>query len=194
VTADLPKLRPQITTARLLLRPFALSDEAALFAAINASSEALLRWMIWFHDGYQISETRDFIQRGLDQWQRGEEFPLGIFDRQTGALLGGTGINTLDRLNRRANLGYWVRSDVARRGIATEAARALAPAVLEDLPLERLEIVAAVTNVASQRVAEKAGAVRESIARQRVWLRTHAADAVIYSITRADYGLPPTLA
>ncbi len=41
MTADLPKLRPQIITDRLLLRPFALSDEAPLFQAISASSELL---------------------------------------------------------------------------------------------------------------------------------------------------------
>ena len=80
-----------------------------------------------------------------------------------------------------ANLGYWVGTRHTGKGYATRAARLLSDFGLNDLKLQRVEIVAAVTNHASQRVAEKAGAVREGILRNRIVLHGQPHDAVMYS-------------
>ncbi|MGL5096173.1 MAG: GNAT family N-acetyltransferase, partial [Planctomycetia bacterium] len=50
--------------------------------------------------------------------------------------------------------------------------------------LVRLEIVAAVDNHASRRVAEKAGAVFEGIARRRLLVHGASHDAAVYSLVR----------
>jgi RimJ/RimL family protein N-acetyltransferase len=85
-----------------------------------------------------------------------------------------------------ANLGYWVRTSAAGRGVATNATRAAARFGFEQLGLRRIEIVAAVDNIPSQRVAEKAGAVREGILRQRLLIRGKSMDAVLFSLVRED--------
>ena len=87
-----------------------------------------------------------------------------------------------------ANLGYWVRASCERRGIASDAARTLARAGLLQGGLVRVEIIAEVTNLGSQRVAEKAGATREGVLRSRIFLRGEARDAVGFSLVRADFG------
>ena len=48
-----------------------------------------------------------------------------MIDEARGSLLGGCGLNGVNRINRFANLGYWVRSTETGRGIATAATRAL---------------------------------------------------------------------
>jgi RimJ/RimL family protein N-acetyltransferase len=50
--------------------------------------------------------------------------------------------------------------------------------------LERLEIVVAVGNGRSERVAEKAGASREGTMRSRLYIHDRPHDAVMYSIVR----------
>ena len=85
-----------------------------------------------------------------------------------------------------ANLGYWVRTSAARRGVATNATRAVARYGFEELGLQRIEIVAAVRNLPSQRVAEKAGAVREGVLRKRLLIRGEAHDAVLFSLVAED--------
>jgi len=50
--------------------------------------------------------------------------------------------------------------------------------------LIRLEILIAVGNIASQRVAEKAGAVREGTLRKRLLLHDEPHDAVMFSLIR----------
>jgi len=96
--------------------------------------------------------------------------------------LGGCGLNYLDRFNRRANLGYWVRASETGRGVATRAVRLLIDWAARETDLDRLEIVVALDNNASLRVAEKAGAVREGVLRHRLWIHGVAHDAAVFSI------------
>jgi RimJ/RimL family protein N-acetyltransferase len=49
--------------------------------------------------------------------------------------------------------------------------------------------IAAVENVASQRVAEKAGAVRECVARKRLLINGEQLDAVVFSLVAQDFEL-----
>jgi len=62
-----------------------------------------------------------------------------------------------------ANVGYWVRTGQTGQGIATAAVRRVARFGFEDLGLRRLELLVAVDNLASRRVAEKVGATFEGI-------------------------------
>ena len=70
--------------------------------------------------------------------------------------------------------------------MATAAVRALSEWAFTHTWLERLEIVAATGNLRSRRVAEKAGAVREEVARSRLRLHERFHDAVVYSIVRGQ--------
>jgi RimJ/RimL family protein N-acetyltransferase len=54
------------------------------------------------------------------------------------------------------------------------------------LGLQRIEIVVATGNHASQRVAEKAGALREGVLRKRLLIHGAAHDAVLYSLVAED--------
>ena len=60
---------------------------------------------------------------------------------------------------------------------------------LREHGFERMELRAATGNLASQRVAEKAGFVREGVARNAGRVHAGRVDLVVYSLTRADLGL-----
>jgi ribosomal-protein-serine acetyltransferase len=101
-------------------------------------------------------------------------------------LLGGVGLNFINRVHQVGNLGYWVRTSAAGQGIATSAARGMARYGFEEVGLHRIEILAAVPNIASQRVAEKAGAVREAVLRNRLLIGGKSQDAVMFSLIPED--------
>jgi RimJ/RimL family protein N-acetyltransferase len=50
--------------------------------------------------------------------------------------------------------------------------------------LERIEILAAVGNLASQKVAEKAGGVHEAVLRQRIRLHGRREDCLLFAILK----------
>jgi RimJ/RimL family protein N-acetyltransferase len=95
------------------------------------------------------------------------------------------GINRINTANRFANLGYWVRATAMGQGVAPAAVRLVAEYAFREADIIRLEIVCAVGNVRSQRVAQKSGAVREGILRDRLPLPGGPSDAVMFSLVRS---------
>jgi len=121
-----------------------------------------------------------------EAWANEVECSFVITDAQTGAFLGAVGLNQFNRDHQFANLGYWVRSSCAGRGVATTATVLAARFGLRTLALHRIEILAAAGNRPSQRVAEKAGAKKEGVLRNRLSLRGQPHDAVMYSLIPSD--------
>ena len=81
---------------------------------------------------------------------------------------------------------------VAGQGLGSALARRVARFGVEEIRLNRLEILTALGNVASQRVAEKAGATREGVLRSRLILREQVIDAAMFSLTARDFGKEPS--
>ena len=170
----------------VLIRPYRQEDAIALYGAVRESVSEVSLWLPWCHQNYSIQESRDFIGSRELASQGAEWFSFGIFGKDDGGFLGGVGINFINRVHQMANLGYWVRTSATGRGIATMATRLAARFGFEELGLHRIEIVAAVGNLPSQRVAEKAGATREGILRKRLLIRGESLDAVLFSLVPED--------
>lgn len=122
-----------------------------------------------------------------ENWENKTGFGFAIFDAQTDQYLGDVALNHPDLNHKYFNLGYWVRVSKQNRGIASDATRALAQSAFENLAINRIEILAAVENIASQKVAEKAGAMREGILRKRFVIGGRVHDAMMFSFIRADF-------
>lgn len=171
----------------LVLRPWQDNDAQALHEAVQESIASVGRWLQWCRVDYDLDAACQRIAFCKHGWDAGEQYAFGVFDA-TGRLAGGVGLNQLDERNLRANLGYWIRTSDDGRGYAAHAARAVAACGFEKLALRRIEIVAATGNLASQRCAERIGAKREGIARQRVLLHGQSEDAVGYGLLASDLG------
>lgn len=165
------------------IRPYVMDDADALVAAVRESMAALRRWMPWCHDGYDAEEARGWLAAQVLAFEAREAFEFAIVS-DDGAYLGGCGLNRIDWLNRRANLGYWVRSGAAGRGVATAAVTALRDWAFANTDLVRLEVVVAVGNDGSHRVAERAGAIREGVLRSRLILDGLPHDATSFAFIR----------
>ena len=174
----------------VLLRPYCTDDLDPMFDAALESVAEVGRWLPWCHPDYTPLETAAWIDSRPAAWESGAEYSLAIVERAGGEFVGGCGLNQFDYERRRANLGYWVRTSACRHGYATAATKLLSRFGLFQLGLQRIEIVAAVGNVASQRVAMKVGAQREGVARSRLRIRDIPHDAVVFSLIQTDLELP----
>lgn len=168
------------------IRPYRPEDVPLVYAGVRESIKELSPWMPWCHEEYSIADSAKFILERESEWEKGEQYDFMIYDTVDGTYLGGVGLNSVNRDNRFANLGYWVRTSRTRRGIAPAAVHLIARFGFADLKFVRLEILAAVGNIPSQRVAEKAGATREGILRNRLTLHGKQHDAVLFSLTPED--------
>ena len=84
---------------------------------------------------------------------------------------------------------YWVRSSKVGRGTASSALGLLAQFAFRELNLNRIEIIPAIDNKASQRVAMKAGATKEGIMRKRITVGDKIYDGVMFSLIPGDLKL-----
>jgi ribosomal-protein-serine acetyltransferase len=146
-------------------------DTPGLTAAVQESLVDLIPWMDWAHEAYDIETARWWIDAQPAKREKGEAFEYMIKDSQ-GEILGACGVNRISAAPFRfANLGYWIRSSATGKGIATAAVLRLIDTTFRDTQLVRLEMVVAVGNRRSQRVAEKVGAIYEGTFRCRLWPR-----------------------
>src|SRR5262249_51374042 len=107
----------ELSNGVLLLRPFRLDDAELLCAAVHESLADLIVWLSWCHEQYDIKDSRTFLEARAESYNNGEgEYAFAIIERATGRFLGACGINQIDRVARRANLGYWLRTSATGHG------------------------------------------------------------------------------
>jgi len=179
-------VRSEFSDGTVSIRPYREDDVQPQLDAARESVSEVFPWLPWCHPEYTLENSRTWVSTRAEAWQKGDEYSFAITDDQDQRLLGGSGLNQIRQQDRFGNLGYWVRTSCTGQGIATKAVRLLARFGFEELGLGRIEIVAAVGNKASQRVAEKAGAHREGVLRRRLCLHDEYHDAVMYSLIPED--------
>ena len=173
--------------SKYLVRRLEPSDAPSMFAAVSASLAELVYWMPWCRQNYALEDAEAWIQFTQMAWSRKSEFPLGVFEASTGFVVGGTGVNQINKANRIGNVGYWVSTTShVGRGVARFAAKQAAALGFGELGLTRLEIIALSHNIASQKVAESIGATRECQAKNRLYFHGEPHDAIVYSLVPGD--------
>ncbi len=181
-------MHDKITGDRIFLHRYEISFTEKLFkAGFESRGGDFTRWMPWCGENYQISESESFIKSSIENWEKETEFNFAIFDTHDGDFIGGISLNQFNPHHNLVNLGYWIRMSCQNRGCASAATRLLAEASFADLPINRIEILAAIENEASQRVAEKAGATREGVLRKRLLIGGRVHDAEMFSFVREDF-------
>lgn len=176
------RIPERLETPRLIIARNKPEQAEALFEAASESIPTVFPFLPWCHPGYEMSETTDWLKYAYNQWDTGRSYGFGIYEKPGGEFIGGCGVNRFDE-HPTMNLGYWIRSSAVGKGYATEATQALVKFGFEHLHLIRIEIIMSVHNIASKRVAERAGAVFEGTMKNRLLLHGKAHDAHLYALT-----------
>jgi RimJ/RimL family protein N-acetyltransferase len=181
----------QLSDEDLLLRPFRLDDAPRLYCAVHESLKDLKPWMSWATEEYSERTASEYIAIARARWE--EHAFYGFAVTRGKDILGACTLSSIHSIYRFCNLGYWVRTSCHGQGIAGRAARLTARFAFEHLGLIRVEIVIAVGNQASLRVAEKIGAHDEGVLLNRIVVGKSIHDAHMYSLVPSDFGLSARL-
>ena len=177
----------ELTDGVVLLRPFRWQDAKLLYAAVRESLAELKPWMSWAHDAYTQPEAEDFIMITRGRWEDRTLFAFAITDAKTGDILGGCSLSHRHPVYHYCNVGYWVRTSRHGEGIAGRAAQLAARYGFEHGGIIRAEVVVAVGNERSMRVAQKIGAHYEGRLLNRMVVGKAIYDAHMYSIIPQDF-------
>jgi RimJ/RimL family protein N-acetyltransferase len=164
----------------LVVRPWAEDDVPALVEACN--DPEIPRWIPVIPSPYTEEDARAFIG-GHSLSEPGYTVPEHSFAiTLQGTLAGAIGLS-LNSFGYRGRIGYWVAAPARGSGVCTRALRLVSRWGLEELGLQRLELITDPDNVASQRCAETVGYRREGV--MRAHLRHpdgRVRDSVLYSL------------
>ena len=175
-----------LASRKIAIRRYRAEDAVNLFEAARESVKEVFPWLPWCHPTYSLEEAQQWTASRAQLFDEGAEYSFAIVDNSN-LFLGGCGLNHINPTHRLANLGYWVRTSEVGRGVASAAVQELAVYAFSHTKLVRLEIVCAMDNQASHRVAEKAGASREGILHDRLFIHDEPRKAVMYSLTRSKW-------
>ena len=142
-----------IVTPRLILRTATLEDVEAIFSGW-ASDPAATCYMSWARHVDRL-ETRAFVDHCMRQWSLVSIGPCVIELRQSGQLIGGSGLS-LASDPKVAEIGYILTSSCWGYGFATETVRALIKWA-QSLQLQKLHASVHPHNAASMNVLYKCG-------------------------------------
>lgn len=160
-----------IETERLKLRLLRPEDLRPVQWAIQQSLPELARWMPRAIKGQTQRQTRNYIYTQMALFVEDENYVFGVFDRVTEDFYGIVELGPRVKQIPSYELGFWIRSDVASRGLTTESVHAVVDYAFDKMRAKRVFLRCEPENLGSRKVAEKVGLLQEA------WLKNDALGA-----------------
>lgn len=175
-------------TERLLIRSPHPGDGQMVYEAVMESLDHLKAWMPWAH-----REMSPEIQEGISRQMHvnflaRQDLPLRLLKKDTGELVGGSGLHRFDWDVPRFEIGYWVRKKFQGQGYISEAVTGITRFAFGKLFAERVEIRMSDLNERSWRVAERCGFKLEGIMRNDMReVNGELRNTRVYSMIRSEW-------
>lgn len=181
-----PARFPELTvvTPRLLVRPLTADDTVGVAAVFD--DRQTRRWMS-LPSPYTESDAKMWCTwMAAERRTSGDGDHYGIIQREDERLLGVVWTKRTDWATMSTEISYAVAPDARGFGYTAEAADALAVDLILEHGFQRVELRVAAGNVASRRVAEKAGFVYEGMLRNAGVVESGRVDESVWSLVPAD--------
>ena len=176
-----------LTTERLTLDLPIPDDAASLFGLVGGDDRSqICQHLIWDGPDF-VADMADWIERNHDARYADWGFHWTIRDRtgelsgSEGAALGSIGTRPLGPPGR-ADVGYWLGVPYWRRGVMSEALRAVLDLGFGELRYQKVEAEVFADNQAGRALVESVGMVLEGVSRRSIQKYGEWIDAAHYGI------------
>ncbi|EIE97794.1 GNAT family N-acetyltransferase [Saccharomonospora glauca] len=186
-----PELRPQrslptLRTERLTLRPVAVSDLDAMHAYLGL--EEVCRYLL--HEPLSREEVEARLvecRKRSTLEQPGDFVRLAVVRDADAVVVGDVMLDITSVETATVEIGWVFSPEVAGRGYATEAARALLGYAFGTLNAHRAVARLHPDNAASARLCERLGMRHEALHRADLWVKGHWEDTSVYAVLRREW-------
>lgn len=144
----------ELETSRLLMRPVRLEDAEAMFAFTSFPDNfRYIRSSV--HQS--LDESRDYLQRVLDGYQRHIQFFWGICLKDSGRMVGTCRLHSFHEKELSMETSYMIHQDYSGQGIGRETEKRLVQYSFEELGLSAVYTRCTTENIESARLIENSG-------------------------------------
>ena len=175
---------PTLETERLILRRIKCSDAYDMYDYSCRSD--VTEYLLWSPHP-SLEYTKAYVTSLQSQYRKGCFYDWAIILRDENKMIGTVGYTEINAYNNSAELGYVINPHFWRRGIATEAVRALIEFGFNELNFNRIYARYMVGNDNSRRVMEKCGMSFEGIHRSLLFVKNEYRDIGICAILSSDF-------
>lgn len=173
-----------IVTEDIRLKQLELSDAVEMFTIIDRQRGYLGKWRPFVASTRDVSDSENYIRSVLAAPAEKMDFVI----RYKGDFAGLIGFKNTDKLNRKAEIGYWLSEPCQKKGIVTSSVTAVMSFVFEEMNINRVQIRCAVGNFPSKRIPQRLGFHFEGIERDGELLTGNRfTDIEVYSLLKNEF-------
>lgn len=169
----------------IFLKELEIEDAGHIFKAIDSQRVYLGEWLPFVEFTKTVKDSLDYVNSVVTMPEDCKEWQFAVFCGNDFAGL--AGFKGTDRLNRKSEIGYWLREEFQGRGIMTDSVRALIRFGFSELDLNRIQIKCARNNVKSNKIPQRLGFTFEGIERDSEFVKDGVfRDANVWSLIKKD--------
>lgn len=175
---------PVLETERILLRKFKVADAPELFEQ-RANNE------VWRYidkpQTQNIEEALELIKKILTAFENNEGIAWVIELKENKKNVGNLSFWRIDKANHRAEIGYLLLPEYWGKGITKEAIRKIIQYGFEVMKIHSIEANVNPLNIASIRLLERIGFVREGYFQENYFFNEKFFDTAVFSLVNSNY-------
>jgi len=179
----------RIETERLVIRCYEPRDASLLKEAVDASLDHLRPWMPWARfEPQPLEDKAELLRRFRGEFDLDQNYVYGVFDRAESRQLAGSGLHPRGG-PASLEIGYFVRADALRQGLATEVTAVLTRVAFEVCGVDRVDIQVDPENARSAGVPRKLGFHQEATLRRRLEPKHDGGprrDSILFTLVREE--------
>lgn len=176
---------PELTvTPNITLHEARVSDAAALFQLIDSGRLYLREWLPFIDFSQSVSDTELYLRTVTAPGNLQDKVYIIRFQDQVAGIIG---YKTIDRVNCKLEIGYWLGESFQGKAIMVRSCQALINYAFEHMRMNRIQIKVGVGNTKSNRIPKRLGFELEGIERAGEWLRGQFIDLEVYSLLKQEW-------
>ena len=177
----------RILTKRLILREINLKDARSI--AQNANDYDVWYFTEQVPHPYTIKDAKWFINKCKKQFKEKpqQNYDFGIELKSEKKIIGLIGLNKVNRQHKKASIGYWLGKEYRKKGITSEAEKAILNFALQNLKLNKVSGDALIKNKGSVRLFKKFGFIKVGILKEELIKKGKKLDAYRFELLKKNY-------
>lgn len=156
-----------------------------LFEIIETDRKALSEWMPWTKNVKSKKDEIEFINYAREKNAKYQLLELAIIAGNQP--IGMIDLHSIDRDDRRAEVGYWMFSKYQGKGIMTESLKHLLSIAFNELDLNKIIVMADSKNEKSRAIPQRLGFRQEGTLKEEIFMNKQFRDLDVFAITTSEY-------
>jgi ribosomal-protein-serine acetyltransferase len=155
-----------------------------IFEAINRDRDYLREWLPFVDITQKVEDTESFIHSVTSEANKKDEIYTIWYNEAFAGLIG---FKDTDHVNRKTEVGYWLKKNMQGKRIVTSCVEKLLRYAFLKLRMHRVQIKVAMQNIRSESIPKRLGFKLEGVEREGELHGKEYRSLKVYSLLKSEY-------